>query len=244
MRLGVNIDHIATVRNARGVNYPDPYKIIEILKDAGADGVTAHLREDRRHINDKDIEKISKNKFLPLNLEIAATEEMKNIAKKFKPNAVCLVPEKRNERTTEGGLDVIKNSDYLKEFIKSIKDTGCRVSLFVEPDKMQIETSKNIGADIVEIHTGSFCNFSIDKNYNEMKKSLKKINESSFFADSIGLEVHAGHGLTFETLDQIINIKQIKELNIGHFIIGEAIFIGIYEVVKKMKNKINLGRKI
>ncbi len=243
MRLGVNIDHIATVRNARGVNYPDPSKSIKILKEAGADGVTAHLREDRRHMIDSDIEKISKNPFLPLNLEIAATNEMKEITLKLKPNAVCIVPEKRTERTTEGGLDVKRNEIYLTKFIKSVKKSGCRVSLFIEPEKKQIDISKKIGADIVEIHTGSYCNYYIENKYDKKQESLKKIKEASFYADQIGLEVHAGHGLTYETLDEIAIIKEIKELNIGHYLISEAIFIGIYEAVKNMKNKIKDLRK-
>ena len=243
MRLGVNIDHIATLRNARGVGYPDPYKSIKIIKEAGADGVTAHLREDRRHITDSDIMKISKNPFLPLNLEIAATDEMKEITLQLKPNAVCIVPEKRAERTTEGGLDVKSNETYLKNFIKSVKKSGCRVSLFIEPEKKQIDISKSIGADIIEIHTGSYCNFYIENEYEKINESLNKIKEACFYADQIGLEVHAGHGLTYETLDEIAIIKEIKELNIGHYIISEAIFIGIYEAVKNMKNKIKLLRK-
>tara|TARA_B100001057_G_scaffold497021_1_gene600047 strand:- start:1226 stop:1975 length:750 start_codon:yes stop_codon:yes gene_type:complete len=238
MRLGVNIDHIATVRNARGVDYPDPSRSIKIIKEAGADGVTAHLREDRRHMIDSDIEKISRNPFLPLNLEIAATDEMKEITLKLKPNAVCIVPEKRTERTTEGGLDVKKNEIYLANFIKSVKKSGCRVSLFIEPEKKQIEISKIIGADIVEIHTGSYCNYYIENKYDKTQESLYKIKEASFYANQIGLEVHAGHGLTYETLDEIAMIKEIMELNIGHYLISEAIFIGIYEAVKNMKNKI------
>lgn len=234
IRLGVNIDHVATIRNARGGIHPDPVESAKIAKIAGADGITAHLREDRRHISDNDIARLKKEIELPLNLEMAATTEMLEIALKTKPNAACIVPEKRAELTTEGGLDVIKNENLLKKMIQQIKDNGIRTSLFVDPDIKQIEKSKEIGADIIEVHTGTYCN-----NKGEaQKREFKRIQESIMLAHSLGLECHAGHGLDFNSAQEIAKIEQIVELNIGHFLIGESIFIGLEQAVKKMKEAI------
>ncbi len=235
IRLGVNIDHVATIRNARGGSHPDPIDAAIIAQKSGADGITIHLREDRRHIRDEDLRKLKKSINLPINLEMAATEEMLEIALKTKPNAVCIVPEKRKEVTTEGGLDVIKHSKKLQQLIKKIHQKKILVSLFVDADELQIEESKKIGADIVELHTGEFCN----QNGRKRNSELLKIKRCAQFADEIGLECHAGHGLNFETAKIISKIPQIKELNIGHFIIGEAIFSGLPAVIKKMKKVIN-----
>ncbi len=235
IRLGVNIDHVATIRNARGGSHPDPIDAAIIAQKSGADGITIHLREDRRHIRDEDLRKLKKSINLPINLEMAATEEMLEIALKTKPNAVCIVPEKRKEVTTEGGLDVIKHSKKLQQLIKKIHQKKILVSLFVDADELQIEESKKIGADIVELHTGEFCNQKGAKRNSE----LLKITKCAQFADNIGLECHAGHGLNFETAKIISKIPQIKELNIGHFIIGEALFSGLPAVIKKMKKVIN-----
>lgn len=235
IRLGVNIDHVATIRNARGGSHPDPIDAAIIAQKSGADGITIHLREDRRHIRDEDLKKLKKTIKLPINLEMAATEEMLEIALKTKPNAVCIVPEKRREVTTEGGLDVIKHSKKLRQMIKKIHQKNILVSLFVDADELQIEESKKIGADIVELHTGEFCN----QKGTKQKSELSKIKRCAEFADKIGLECHAGHGLNFETAKIISEISQIKELNIGHFIIGEAIFTGLPAVIKKMKKVIS-----
>ena len=234
IRLGVNIDHVATVRNARGTSYPDPLMAAKIVKEAGGDGITAHLREDRRHIVDQDISRLKQQNILPLNLEMAATDEMQKIALDIVPNAVCLVPEKREERTTEGGLDVCKKISSLKSFIAPIKQKDIRASLFIEPSEQQIDAAKSIGADIIELHTGYFCDLyeKNDKNYIEVIKTIEKAAKYAF---KIGLEVHAGHGLDYKTTKILTKIKEIKEFNIGHFIIGESIFLGLKNVVKKFK---------
>jgi pyridoxine 5-phosphate synthase len=231
IRLGVNIDHVATLRNARGGIHPCPIEIAKLAKKAGADGITAHLREDRRHIRDNDIARLKKEVNLPLNLEMAATDEMLAIALKTKPNAVCFVPEKRAEITTEGGLDVIKNQAILAPMIKKLRAKKIRVSLFINCDLRQIKKAKELGADIIELHTGSFCE-SKDK---EQQAEFKKLLNAAKLADQLDLECHAGHGLNYNTAKKIATIPQIKELNIGHFIIGEAISDGITKVVKKMK---------
>lgn len=234
IRLGVNIDHVATIRNARGGIHPDPVQCAKLAKKAGADGITAHLREDRRHISDNDIYRLKKEVDLPLNLEMAATSEMLEIALKTKPNAACIVPEKRLEITTEGGLDVIKNKAKLIPIINQLKQNNIRVSLFVDPDQKQIAESKNIGADIIEIHTGTYCNNKGMAQENE----LNKIKQCANFANKINLECHAGHGLDFDSAQEIAQIEEIIELNIGHFLIGESIFIGLEKAVQKMKNSI------
>lgn len=229
IRLGVNIDHVATIRNARGGIHPDPVTAAKIAKLAGAHGITAHLREDRRHISDEDIIHLKKEIDLPLNLEMAATAEMLEIALKTKPNAACIVPEKRAELTTEGGLDIIKNQDRLKPIIQQLKDHKIRVSLFVEANIQQIKAAKEIGADIIEIHTGTYCH-----NIKNRQIEFVKIKDCAKFATEIGLECHAGHGLDFQTAAQIAQIPEIVELNIGHFLIGESIFIGLESAIKKM----------
>jgi len=234
IRLGVNIDHVATIRNARGGTHPDPVDAAILAQKSGADGITIHLREDRRHIRDADLKRLKKAIKLPINLEMAATEEMLKIALKTKPNAVCIVPEKRQEVTTEGGLDVVKNEKILREMIKKIHAKKIRVSLFVDANEAQIKTAKKVGADIVELHTGEFCH----KKGAAQKKEFLKIKKSAELSAKLGLECHAGHGLNYETAKMIAKIPQIIELNIGHFIIGEAIFDGLAAVIKKMKSQI------
>ena len=241
IRLGVNIDHVATVRNARGTSYPDPLMAAKIVKEAGGDGITAHLREDRRHIVDQDISGLKQQNILPLNLEMAVTNEMQKIALDIVPNAVCLVPEKREERTTEGGLDVCKKISSLKSFIAPIKQKDIRVSLFIEPSEQQIDAAKSVGADIIELHTGYFCDLyeKNDKKYIEVIKTLEKAAKYAF---KIGLEVHAGHGLTTGSVGHISKIHEIKELNIGHAIISDSIFMGLRGAIETMKQKINETR--
>jgi len=234
IRLGVNIDHVATIRNARGGIHPDPVLAAKLAKKAGADGITAHLREDRRHISDADIFRLKKEVNLPLNLEMAATEEMLQIALKAVPNAVCLVPEKRAELTTEGGLNVIQFEKVLEPIIIKLKKKKIRISLFIDPNLKQISAAKKIGADIVELHTGSYCQ-AVGK---EKEQEFKKIKEAAKYAEEIGLECHAGHGLNFATAKKIAKIPQIVELNIGHFLIGEAIFNGLDAVIKKMRSSL------
>jgi len=235
IRLGVNIDHVATIRNARGGIHPDPVLAAKLAKKAGADGITAHLREDRRHISDADIFRLKKEIKLPLNLEMAATEEMLKIALKAAPNAVCIVPEKRAELTTEGGLNVIQFGKILEPIIAKLKKKKIRISLFVDSDLKQISAAKKIGANIVELHTGSYC-CAVGVS---QKQEFEKIKKAAKYAEEIGLECHAGHGLNFETAKKIAKIPQIIELNIGHFLIGEAIFQGLDGVIKKMKKSIN-----
>ena len=233
IRLGVNIDHVATVRNARGEQYPDPYDAALIAMKAGADSITIHLREDRRHINDTDVKKIIKNKKIPVNLEMAATKEMFKISKNLKPNFVCIVPEKRKEITTEGGLNLNNNKSFLKKIITSLNSNNIRTSLFINPNLKDIKLSKYLGAKCVELHTGKFCNlFNKKKNYS---KELENIKKCSQYANLIGIEVHAGHGLNYKTAKIINKIKGIEELNIGHFIISDSIFIGLNKSIKNFK---------
>ena len=234
IRLGVNIDHVATVRNARGENYPDPNKAALMAKKSGASSITIHLREDRRHITDKDLFKIVKLKNIRVNLEIAPTNKMLKIALKSKPNFVCIVPEKREELTTEGGLNLDKDNFKIKKIIYYLKKKGIRTSLFIEPRIQDIGKAKKLGADCIELHTGKFCNL-----YNLNKKFFNefiKIKKAAKCANIIGLEVHAGHGLTYQTAKMIKKIKNIKELNIGHFIISEAIFVGLKQAILNFKN--------
>lgn len=235
IRLGINIDHIATLRNARGGVHPCPIDGAKIAKKAGADGITAHLREDRRHIKDADIFRLKKEVKLPLNLEMAATDEMVKIALKVIPNAVCLVPEKRQEVTTEGGLDVISNQKELIRIIKKLKAKKIRISLFVDANQSQILAASKVGADIVEIHTGKYCHLK----GKIQKAEFKTIRDAIEYALELGLECHAGHGLDFKSAKEISKISGIVELNIGHFIIGESIFCGLESVIKKMKKQIN-----
>ena len=236
LRLGVNIDHVATIRNARGGNAPSPVRAAQIAEAAGADGITAHLREDRRHIRDEDIAALMENISVPLNFEMAATIEMQEIALRHKPHAICLVPERREERTTEGGLGVAQDENRLAGFIAPLREAGCRVSMFVEADKAQIESSAKIGAEVVELHAGALCEMHLEDNFTKRDEYLKRILEAAQFADEIGLEVHAGHGLDFETAPMVAAIDQIVELNIGHFLIGEAIFTGLPDAIAQMRS--------
>ena len=236
IRLGVNIDHVATVRNARGTSYPDPLMAAKIVKEAGGDGITAHLREDRRHIVDQDISRLKQQNILPLNLEMAVTDEMQKIALDVLPNAVCLVPEKREERTTEGGLDVCKKNFQFEVLHRAYKTKNIRVSLFIEPSEQQIDAAKSIGADIIELHTGYFCDLyeKNDKNYIEVIKTIEKAAKYAF---KLGLEVHAGHGLTTGSVGYISKIHEIKELNIGHAIISDSIFMGLRGAIRDNETK-------
>ena len=236
-RLGVNIDHVATVRNARGEIYPNPVKAALLAQKFGADSITIHLREDRRHIRDEDLRNLKKKIKIPINLEMSPTEEMLRIAIKFKPNYVCIVPEKRSELTTEGGLNVKKKKKILHKLIKILKRNNIRVSLFIEPNISDVELSYILGADCVELHTGHFCNL-----FNRRKKisnSYSKLKNSSIYAKNKGLEVHAGHGLTYKSAYKISKINDISEFNIGHFIISESIFNGLKKVIIKFKKIIN-----
>ena len=231
LRLGVNIDHVATVRNARGSGYPDPVRAALLAVEAGADGTTAHLREDRRHITDNDIARLSSELTVPLNLEMAATEEMLAVALRHKPHAACIVPEKREERTTEGGLDAAGQFTSLKPFVDRLGEAGIRVSLFVEPDPVQIEAALRLGAPVVELHTGHYCELEGE----EQTAELRRIVDTAALAAKNGIEPHAGHGLTFDNVVPVAAIPQIAELNIGHFLIGEAIFIGLDDSVRRMR---------
>ena len=242
LRLGVNIDHVATVRNARGGNVPDPLRAAKIAEAAGADGITAHLREDRRHITDSDIVKLIDSLNVPLNFEMAATTEMQEIALKFKPHAVCLVPEKREERTTEGGLEVSREENKLAHFITPIKEAGCKVSIFIAADPAQIESAARIGASVIELHTGAYCDANTEGRKADEEKELKSLQEMAKYAKLLGLEVHAGHGLTYNTVTPIAALPEVMELNIGHFLIGEAIFLGLHAAIKDMRRLMNNAR--
>ena len=233
IRLGVNIDHVATVRNARGEKYPSPLQAAICAQKAGADSITVHLREDRRHINDDDLKKIKSKLRIPLNLEIAATKEMLNIALRNKPSFICIVPEKRKEITTEGGLNLNYRKKFLKEVISKLKKNKSRVSLFIEPNQSDIKKAKLLNADCIEIHTGRFCNL-VNQNKN-FKNELNKIRKAVRSGNKIGLEVHAGHGLTYKSAKILSKIKGISEFNIGHFLIGESIFYGLTNVIKIFK---------
>ena len=233
IRLGVNIDHVATVRNARGENYPSPLKAALLAEKNGADSITIHLREDRRHINELDLKKIIKKLKIPLNLEIAATKEMLKIALRSKPPFICIVPEKRKEITTEGGLNLNYNTTFLKYLINKLKKKRLRISLFIEPSLKDIQKAKELNVDCVEIHTGKLCNLiNQSKNY---KNELKKIEKAVRIGNLLGLEVHAGHGLTYKSAKILSKINGIAEFNIGHFLIGESIFVGISKAIKKFK---------
>lgn len=235
LRLGVNIDHVATVRNARGSAYPDPVRAALLAETSGADGITAHLREDRRHISDRDIERLSEALSVPLNFEMAATEEMQLIALRHRPHAVCIVPEKREERTTEGGLEVAREENRLAHFIAPLRDAGCRVSIFIAADARQIEAAHRIGAEVVELHTGAYCDFHAEGHFAERDAELERLRSMATFAHGLGLEVHAGHGLTYDTVASVAALPEVMELNIGHFIVGEAIFIGLAPAIAEMR---------
>ena len=242
LRLGVNIDHVATIRNARGGMHPDPVRAAEIVASVGGDGITAHLREDRRHIRDADIERIMDATDLPLNLEMAATEEMLEIALRHKPHAACIVPEKRQERTTEGGLDAAGQHNHLTSFVSKLRDADIRVSLFIEADPRQIEAAMMLGAPVVEFHTGRYAHYGFDGDAAGVESELKRISDAAALAAKNGIEAHAGHGLTFDNVQPIAAIAQITELNIGHYLIGEAIFLGLEESVRKMRNLMDEAR--
>ena len=241
-RLGVNIDHVATVRNARGSSYPDPLRAALLAEKAGADGITAHLREDRRHIADSDIDALMRELSLPLNLELAATGEMQEIALRHRPHAVCIVPERREEITTEAGLDVAGHRDRLAEFIRPLADAGSRVSLFVGADPEQIRSSAEIGAQVVELHTGSYCDAFFEGRHEDGAKELERIRAAASLAFSLGLEVHAGHGLTYDTVAPVAAIPEVLELNIGHFLVGEAIFLGLDAAIARMRRLMDESR--
>ncbi len=242
LRLGVNIDHVATIRNARGTPWPDPVRAARIAEDAGADGITAHLREDRRHIRDEDIANLTRALRVPLNFEMAATDEMQAIALRHRPHAVCLVPERREERTTEGGLDVLREESRLADYIAPLREAGSRVSLFIGHDPRQIEAAARIGAAVVELHTGAYCDLDTEGRLAERDAELAGLREGAALAASLGLEVHAGHGLTFDTVGPIAAMPEIKELNIGHFLIAESIFIGLGAAVREMRARMDAAR--
>ncbi|TBX28783.1 pyridoxine 5'-phosphate synthase [Roseovarius sp. JS7-11] len=241
-RLGVNIDHVATVRNARGGDVPDPVRAALLAEQAGADGITAHLREDRRHISDDDIERLMAALTVPLNFEMAATDEMQKIALRHKPHAVCIVPEKREERTTEGGLEVAREENRLAHYIAPLREAGCRVSIFIAADKRQIEAAHRIGAEVIELHTGAYCDAHSEGRFDDRDRELEALREMSVFANSLGLEVHAGHGLTYDTVQPVAAFPEVMELNIGHFLIGEAIFRGLTPAIHEMQRLIEEAR--
>ena len=235
LRLGVNIDHVATIRNARGGDHPDPVRAAEIVAACGGDGITAHLREDRRHIRDDDLARIMTATDLPLNLEMAASEEMLDIALRHKPHAACIVPEKREERTTEGGLDAAGQHNHLAPMVTRLADAGIRVSLFIEPDVRQIDAAIRLRAPVVEFHTGKYAHLLLDGDRDGAETELKRIADAAALAAKNGIEPHAGHGLTFDNVVPIAAIPQIAELNIGHYLIGEGIFIGLDAAIRKMR---------
>jgi pyridoxine 5-phosphate synthase len=243
LRLGVNIDHVATIRNARGGRHPDPVRAARLAAQAGADGITAHLREDRRHISDEDIRRLASEIDRPLNLEMAATDEMLAIALRHKPHAACIVPEKREERTTEGGLDVRRGRDNLQHCIDALSAAGIRVSLFIEPDPAVLDIAKALGAPVVELHTGAYCDaFNEEPAGARVQRELQRIVTAAAHADAIGLECHAGHGLSFDTVGPVAAIPTIVELNIGHFLVGEAIFGGLDSAIKRMRALMDKSR--
>ena len=242
LRLGVNIDHVATIRNARGTPWPDPLRAARMAEAAGADGITAHLREDRRHISDADIDALMANLTLPLNLEMAATPEMQAIALRHRPHAVCIVPEKREERTTEGGLDVAGNDNALAGYIAPLREAGCRVSLFIGHEPAQIRAAARIGAAVVELHTGAYCDLDTEGRHAERDAELAALRKGAALAHDLGLEVHAGHGLTFDTVGPIAAIPEVAELNIGHFLISESVFLGLEGAIREMRARMDAAR--
>ncbi|MBF9234012.1 pyridoxine 5'-phosphate synthase [Microvirga alba] len=242
LRLGVNIDHVATVRNARGGPHPDPIRAAHLAVLAGADGITAHLREDRRHIRDQDMERLKRQLFVPLNFEMAATSEMIGLATALRPHASCLVPEKREERTTEGGLDIIGGHAHLRPAIQELKGAGIRVSLFVEPEVEVMEAARDLGAPVVELHTGTYCEAVAEGDQARIDHELERLRRAAAHGGGIGLEIHAGHGLALDSVRPVAAIPQIAELNIGHFLIGEAIFMGLDEAVRAMRAAMDEGR--
>ena len=242
LRLGVNIDHVATIRNARGGDHPDPVRAAEIVAQVGGDGITAHLREDRRHIRDADLERIQKATDLPLNLEMAATEEMLAIALTHKPHAACIVPEKREERTTEGGLDAAGLHNQLAPIVWKLADNGIRVSLFIEASERQLEAAQLLRVPVVEFHTGEYAHAGLDNDKDREARELKRIATMSKMARQMGIEPHAGHGLTYENVKPVAAIPELAELNIGHYLVGEAVFVGLETAVRRMRDLMDEAR--
>jgi pyridoxine 5-phosphate synthase len=242
LRLGVNIDHVATVRNARGSAWPDPLRAALLAEAAGADGITAHLREDRRHIRDADMDALMAGIGIPLNFECAATDEMQSIILRLTPHAVCLVPERREERTTEGGLDVAGDEARLRDYITPLREAGCRVSMFIGHAPRQIEASARIGAAVVELHTGHYSDLHAEGRLAEADAELAALREGARLAASLGLEVHAGHGLTYDNVAPVAAIPEVRELNIGHFLIGEAIYLGLGPAIEEMRRRMDEAR--
>ncbi len=242
LRLGVNIDHVATIRNARGGDHPDPVRAAEIVAAVGGDGITAHLREDRRHIRDEDLARIQAATNLPLNLEMAATAEMLAIALRHKPHAACIVPEKREERTTEGGLDAAGMHNTLVPICEELRSAGIRVSLFIEADERQLDAALRLGAPVVEFHTGEYAHAFLDGDRERVERELRRISDMAALAAKNGIEPHAGHGLTFENVQPIAAIPQIAELNIGHYLIGEAVFVGLENAIRRMRDLMDEAR--
>lgn len=242
LRLGVNIDHVATIRNARGGDHPDPVRAAEIVASVGGDGITAHLREDRRHIRDEDLKRIQEATDLPLNLEMAATPEMLAIALRHKPHAACIVPEKREERTTEGGLDAAGMDNTLAPIVEELRQAGIRVSLFIEADERQLDAALRLGAPVVEFHTGEYAHAFLAGDSDKVASEVKRISDMAALAAKNGIEPHAGHGLTFENVQPIAAIPQIAELNIGHYLIGEAVFVGLENAIRRMRELMDAAR--
>lgn len=242
LRLGVNIDHVATIRNARGGRHPDPVRAAQAAAKAGADGITAHLREDRRHISDDDILQLVNEIDLPLNLEMAATEEMLEIALRHSPHAACIVPEKREEQTTEGGLNVVGGHNHLAPFVRALQEADIRVSLFIEPDRESLDAAVALNAPVVELHTGAYCEADLEGDVLRRKTELTRLVDAAAYAEALGLECHAGHGLTFDTVGDVAAIPTIVELNIGHFLMGEAIFGGLESSIKRMRSLMDTAR--
>jgi pyridoxine 5-phosphate synthase len=242
LRLGANIDHVATVRNARGGHHPDPVRAAHMAVAAGADSITAHLREDRRHITDSDIARLKAELTRPLNLEMAATDEMLAIALKHLPHACCLVPERREERTTEGGLDVVRGENYLRPFVARLREVGIRVSLFIEPAPAAVEASARLGAQVVELHVGAYCERALDGDAEAIAREVARIEAAARAAAAAGLEVHAGHGLTYNTVGAVARLPEVVELNIGHFLVGEAIFTGLGPAISHMRSVMDEAR--
>jgi pyridoxine 5-phosphate synthase len=243
LRLGINIDHVATIRNARGGSHPDTLRAAKLAVEAGADNITAHLREDRRHISDGDIARLKAELDCPLNLEMASTAEMFEIALKHRPHACCLVPERRQELTTEGGLDTLAETETLAPFVASLKDAGIRVSLFVDPELAQIEAAATrVGADVVELHTGPYCEAVLHGDGRTIDHELERLIGAARLGAEQGLEIHAGHGLTYDSVGAVARIPQVVELNIGHFLIGEAIFVGLLESIRRMRAEMDAAR--
>ncbi len=238
LRLGVNIDHVATIRNARGIAHPDPIRAARMAAEAGADGITAHLREDRRHISDEDIERLSDQIDLPLNLEMAATEEMLAIAVRHRPHAACIVPEKRQEITTEGGLDAHGGANHLRRYVDELMQAGIRVSLFIDPEPVQLQAALRLGAPVVELHTGCYA----EAGPETWKVELERLGAAAALAEDLGLECHAGHGLSYDNVGPVAAIANLRELNIGHFLVGEAIFGGLDSAIKRMRSLMDKAR--